>query len=409
MTSDGKQHVALIRDPATAAYDFGPAHPLSPLRVELTHGLIDATGLSARPDVDVVVASGTPEEHREHLLHVHDADYVATVEALSRALAAIGPAARLETAPEELRRRAVTVGLGEGDTPAFGGMHDASLAVVGATIEAARLVIEGRARHAFNPGGGLHHAMPDRAGGFCVYNDVGGAIDWMLHHGVERIAYIDVDVHHGDGVERMFRDDPRVLTLSLHESGRMLFPGTGEVAEIGGDGARGLAVNVPLAPQTTGEVWLEAFDALVEPLVRAFRPDVLITQLGCDTHANDPLAHLALTVDDMAEIYARLHRLAHEAAGGRWVATGGGGYQAVDVVPRAWTMAFAQMADATLPLEVPMPWQEMVVARFGATPPRTFDDPRPGVSAEAISGARAFAHDSIRAVRELVFPLHGLR
>jgi len=397
--------VALVRDESVERYDFGREHPLAPVRVTLTHGLIDACGLSGAPGVRRITPRAPHEQVVEDTLRVHTPGYVDTVRALSSALA---PGMLLRDAPPELRARAATVGLGAGDTPAFAGVHEASLAVVGASVEAARLVLDGTVRHAFNPGGGLHHAMPDRAAGFCVYNDAAAAIARLLDSGAERIAYVDVDVHHGDGVERMFATDPRVLTVSLHESGRHLFPGTGEAHDVGEGAGRASAVNVPLAPQTSGVVWLEAFDAVVEPLVRAFQPDVLVTQLGCDTHATDPLAHLALTLDDMAAIYARLHTLAHEAADGRWVATGGGGYQLVSVVPRAWTLAFSEMAGSRLPIETPMPWRELVVARTGAVPPHDFDDPAPLLGADVTIRTREFAAASVATVREMVFPRHGL-
>jgi acetoin utilization protein AcuC len=251
--------------------------------------------------------------------------------------------------------------------------------------------------------------MPDRAAGFCVYNDPSAAIDWALRNGVERIAYIDIDVHHGDGVERIHVDDPRVLTISLHESGRFLFPGTGAVTDIGGPGALGSAVNVPLLPGTTGDVWLGAFDAVVEPLVRAFAPDVLVTQLGCDTHATDPLAHLMLTLDDLTAMYARLHRLAHEVCEGRWVATGGGGYQLVDVVPRAWTLAFAEMTGGRVPVEIPLDWRILARSLTGTEPPEDFDDPAPEVSEGVRLQARRGAEEAATALRGLLWPRHGLR
>jgi len=404
--SDTAPRVALVRDESVETYDFGREHPLAPVRVTLTHGLIDACGLADAPGVMRVTPASAHQQLVEDTLRVHDAAYVETVRALSTALR---PGADLLDAPADLRARAASVGLGTGDTPAFSGVHEASLAVVGASVEAARLVLSGEVRHAFNPGGGLHHAMPDRAAGFCVYNDVSAAIARLLEDGAERVAYIDVDVHHGDGVERSFADDPRVLTVSLHESGRHLFPGTGAAHDVGEGAGRASVANVPLAPQTSGAVWLEAFDAVVEPLVRAFQPDVLVTQLGCDTHATDPLAHLALTLDDMAAIYARLHTLAHETADGRWVATGGGGYQLVSVVPRAWTLAFAEMSGARLPIETPMAWRELVVARTKAIPPHDFHDPAPLLGVEVAQRTREFANASIATVRQLVFPRHGVR
>jgi len=403
---DDSTRVALVRDETVESYDFGRDHPLAPVRVTLTHGLIDACGLTDTQGVLRVTPRSDVEQRLEETLRVHTLGYVDTVRALSSAL---GPEMRLLDAPEDLRARAATVGLGTGDTPAFSGVHEASLAVVGASVEAARLVLDGTVQHAFNPGGGLHHAMPDRAAGFCVYNDASAAIAWLLANGAERVAYIDVDVHHGDGVERMFAADARVLTLSLHESGKHLFPGTGHAHEVGEGDGRASVVNVPLAPQTSGAVWLEAFDAVVEPLVRAFQPDVLVTQLGCDTHATDPLAHLALTLDDMQAIYARLHTLAHEAADGRWVATGGGGYQLVSVVPRAWTLAFAEMSGGRMPIETPMGWRELVVARTRAIPPHDFHDPAPLLGEDVAHRTREFAAASIATVRELVFPRHGVR
>lgn len=405
-SASARPRVALVRDEAAESYAFGRDHPLAPVRVTLTHALIEASGLADAPGVVRVTPDVDAERDVEDALRVHDADYVATVRALSQAL---DPGVPLLEAPATLRARAATVGLGAGDTPAFAGMHEASLAVVRSSVTAARRVLAGEAQHAFNPGGGLHHAMPDRAGGFCIYNDTAAAIAALLEAGAERVVYVDVDVHHGDGVERMFAGDPRVLTISLHESGRTLFPGTGDAQDIGEGAGLASAVNVPLAPQTPGIVWLSAFDTVVEPLVRAFAPDVLVTQLGCDTHVTDPLAHLAITLDDMAAVYARLHALAHEAAEGRWVATGGGGYRLVDVVPRAWTLAFAEMTGGRLPVETPMPWQELVVARTGATPPRDFDDHPPLLGADVEVRTRRFAEESVATVRELVFPRHGLR
>ena len=397
--------VALVRDASAEDYDFGRDHPLAPVRVTLAHALIEDTGLAAAPGVVRVTPKVEPERDLRDTLRVHDADYVATVHDLSRA---IEPGTRFLDAPADLRARAATVGLGAGDTPAFAGVHDASLAVVRASAAAARRVLSGEVLHAFNPGGGLHHAMPDRAAGFCVYNDVAAAIATLLDDGSERVAYVDVDVHHGDGVERMFADDPRVITISLHESGSTLFPGTGDATDVGVGAGRASVVNVPFAPQTSGVVWLDAFDAVVEPLVRAFQPDVLVTQLGCDTHVTDPLAHLALTLDDMAAIAARLHTLAHEAAEGRWIATGGGGYQLVSVVPRAWTLAFAEMTGAPLPVETPMTWRELVVARTGQEPPRDFDDAVPLLGADVDAHTRRMAAESIATVRGLVFPRHGV-
>ncbi|MDP9021253.1 MAG: acetoin utilization protein AcuC [Actinomycetota bacterium] len=390
MADQGSDHgrVALVWD-GPLEYDFGATHPLKPVRVELTVELIRALGL-CDTDRAAEVASGPYDE--DELLRIHTADYVEVVK---------------RAGDDPSMRGAREYGLGPGDNPIFPGMHQASMEVCAASKEAARLVGEQEAVHAFNPAGGLHHALPERASGFCIYNDPAVGIDWLLRNGAERIAYVDVDVHHGDGVEQIFWDDPRVLTISLHESGRYLFPGTGFPSDIGGPGAEGSAANVPLAPRTPGDVWLDAFDAVVEPLVRAFSPDVLVTQLGCDTHVTDPLAHLALTVDDYAEVATRVHRLAHEAAGGRWVAFGGGGYQIVTVVPRAWTVWFAEMAGANLPDAVPSDWQDLARSRTGQDPPDRFDDGPVGISDDSRARAREDAEEAIRSVREHVLSRHG--
>src|SRR4029079_9133544 len=227
-------------------------------------------------------------------------------------------------------------GLGTSDDPVFPDMHEATARVVQGTVDSALAVWEGRALHAVNVSGGLHHAMPGAASGFCVYNDAAIGIRALLDAGAERVAYVDVDAHHGDGVQAVFWDEPRVLTVSVHETGQALFPGTGHARETGGPGAPGAAVNVPL-PSGTGDAgWLRAIDAVVAAVVRAFAPDVLVSQHGCDTHTMDPLTHLRMSVDGQRAAATLLHDLAHEVAGGRWVALGGGGYAVLDVVPRSW-------------------------------------------------------------------------
>lgn len=384
--------VAMVWDDGVGAYDFGDGHPLDPVRVELTVELVRASGLIDGTRV-VEVPSG--EFDPDELRRIHTPSYIEAVQRASH---------------DPTLGADVAHGLGPGDNPVFRGMHEASVQVCAATVEAARQVWEGEVDHAFNPAGGLHHAMPDRAAGFCVYNDPALAIDWLLRNGAERVAYVDIDVHHGDGVEAVYRDDPRVLTLSLHESGRFLFPGTGHSDDIGGPGALGSVANVPLMPGTTGDLWMRAFDAVGETLVRAFAPDVLVTQLGCDTHANDPLAHLSLTVDDFRDIVGRLHRLAHDVAGGRWIATGGGGYELVQVVPRAWTHAFAEMSGGSLPVETPMAWRELARERVRhEVPPRAFHEDPVRLSEPLRAQAAAGVERAIEAIRSLVLPHHGAR
>jgi len=274
-------------------------------------------------------------------------------------------------------------GLGTPDDPVFPAMHDASALVAGASLSAVRSVFDGSHDHGVNIAGGLHHAMPDRASGFCVYDDPAIAIAWLLEQGVGRVAYVDIDVHHGDGVQAIFWDDPRVLTVSLHQSGRTLFPGTGFVDDIGGPNARGTAVNVEFSPGTTDEEWHDAFDATVPDAVRRFAPDYLVTQHGCDTHALDPLASLLLTVDGQREAHAKVHALAHEVCEGRWLAVGGGGYELVQVVPRSWTHLLAIATGVPLDprTSIPEDWRELARRLTGEVAPIRMTDRANGGSA----------------------------
>jgi acetoin utilization protein AcuC len=386
-----------VFDPSLVGYDFGISHPMNPVRVDLTMRLADELGILARtgsPNGLTVVGAAPASE--ELLVTVHDP---ALIEAVQRA-------------GSDPRRVDLDRGLGSEDNPTFGGMHEASAHVVGATVEAARRVWEGDVLHAASISGGLHHAMPDRASGFCVYNDVAVAIRWLLDQGARKVAYVDVDVHHGDGVEKVFYDDPRVLTVSLHETGQMLFPGTGFPDDTGGPDAEGSAVNVALPPGTADAGWLRAFHAVVPPLVREFAPDVLVTQQGCDSHTEDPLAHLMLTVDGQRASYEALHDLAHEVCGGRWVATGGGGYAIVDVVPRAWSHLLAIVAGAPLDptTAVPEGWREHVLQRIGHQAPFRMTDGRSPVYRDWGQGydPNTWLDRAINATRTSVFPLHGL-
>jgi acetoin utilization protein AcuC len=250
--------------------------------------------------------------------------------------------------------------------------------------------------------------MPGQASGFCVYNDPAVAIAWMLEQGIERIAYVDVDVHHGDGVQAIFADEPRVLTISVHESGRFLFPYTGFAHEIGEGAARGTIANLPLPPSTTDDLYLPAFDAVVPKLVRAFEPDVLVTQLGCDSHYTDPLAHLGLTTRAYAELAGRLHDLAHTVTKGRWLATGGGGYQWATVVPRAWCSYLAEMVGTRLPERLPDGFLTEASERYGATlDPRTADEVV-ALRSEHRQRVESQVARSIEMVRGNLFGLHGL-
>jgi acetoin utilization protein AcuC len=379
----------VVWDDVFTDYDFGPSHPLRPLRLELTMALAGQLGVLDRPGVEV----RPPELADDATLElVHDPAYIGAV----------------RRAPDDLLGQlSARYGLGSGDNPVFPRMHEAAALVTGATVDAARAVWEGTHQHAVNVSGGLHHAMRDRASGFCVYDDPAVAIAWLLAAGAQRVAYVDVDVHHGDGVEAAFYDDPRVLTISLHESGRTLFPGTGWADQVGGPGAEGSNVNVALPMGTGDSGWLKAFTAVVPPALRAFRPQVLVTQHGCDTHALDPLAHLLMSVDGQRLAYAALHALAHELCDGRWVALGGGGYEPVQVVPRAWTHLLAEVTGAPVDGATPGDWRDLARQRGGELAPTSLTDGRPVVLEEWSDG-----DDPVdRAVRETVrhaFPHLGL-
>jgi acetoin utilization protein AcuC len=375
-------------------YDLGVTHPMAPGRLEFTMALARDLHVVARPGVTVEAPNPAPDDV---LQLVHEPAYIA----------AVRDAAQRHATP------LAEFGLGSQDNPVFERMHEASALVAGGTVDAARAVRSGEAEHAVNLAGGLHHAMPARASGFCVYNDAAVAIAWLLADGVRRVAYVDVDAHHGDGVEVAFYHDPRVLTVSLHESGYTAFPGTGFPQQSGHGAAEGTAVNVALPPGTGDAGWLRAFHAVVPPLVRAFEPQILITQLGCDTHRLDPMAQLNLTVDAHRHSYAALHQLAHEVAGGRWVAVGGGGYEIVQVVPRSWTHLLAEITGIPLDPDTATPdgWLQLVKRRTGCDGPRRLTDgPEPVYHAwDAGEGDRDDPVDrAIAASRRAVFPEHGL-
>ncbi len=360
--------IAFIDRQGLAGYDLGTDHPLAPANRELAIDLIRAYGMLGRPDVTVL----SPDPGDEHLIaRVHTAAYMAAVRRYS---AAPHLAAAFEAGMWGLAHG--------GDTPAFAGMHEAAVAVCGASVTAARAVWEGRADRALSVAGGLHHAFANKANGFCIYNDPAVAIRWLLDNGARRVAYVDVDVHHGDGTQFIFYDDPRVLTCSVHESGRYLFPGTGAVSERGTGAGEGTSVNIPLPAFSGDGPYLRAIEEVIGPAVTDFAPDILVTQDGVDPHHQDPLAHLQVGMATFPRVWRTLHRLADHAAGGRWVALGGGGYN-VDVLPRAWALLFAEMTGATLPDVVPADWLTLAAQRAGRDDltDRLLGDPEPEVDA----------------------------
>ena len=381
-------------DEKLAAYDFGAGHPMAPVRVELAIELARAFGLFTQAGVSV---EGPAPATDAELELVHDPRYIAGVRL----------AGTLESGPSVLE-----FGLGTEDDPVFPGMHDASALVAGATLAAARAVWTGAAQHGASIAGGLHHAMRGSASGFCVYNDPAIAIAWLLGQGAQRVAYVDVNVHHGDGVQAAFYDDPRVLTISLHEHPAALFPGTGLPSETGGPGARGSAVNVALPTGTRDAGWLRAFYAVVPPLLSAFRPTILVSQHGCDTHWLDPLAGLRLSIDAQRAAQAAIHALAHQVAGGRWLLTGGGGYDLLQVAPRTWAHLLAEAAGYPIDpgARIPAAWRERASRRTGRPVPEFMTDGNDPGYARFESGYDPADHvdQAIVATRAAVFPEHGL-
>jgi acetoin utilization protein AcuC len=348
----------IVHDAALESYGFGGEHPFNPLRLRLTLELCRDLGLLE----DYPLTPSEPATDAD-LTTVHSLTYVRMVQQAGRG------AARL--------LRLLDYGLGSGDNPVFPDMHEACARVVGGVLESCRLVMGGDAAHAMCISGGLHHALRSQASGFCVYNDAGVAIARLKEErpGI-RVAYVDTDAHHGDGVQWMFFEDPDVLTVSIHESGRYLFPGTGEVQEKGTGEGKGYSVNVPLLPYTDDDSFISTFEAVVPEALRLFEPDLIISQNGCDAHKLDPLTHLSATTRLYEHVPAAIHDLAHELCEGRWVATGGGGYDIWRVVPRAWSALWATVSHQELPEEIPDDWLE----RWGAKSPvglprRVRDDP----------------------------------
>jgi acetoin utilization protein AcuC len=376
----------LVFGPRSRTYDFGPNHPLTPRRfgpgIDLLRSVGAEPGLAPEPAADA------------DLLRCHERRYLDVVK-------------RFSASPFGEDARA---GIGEGgDDPPFAGMHEAGAMVAGGSLRAMEAILAGDEEHAFHPGGGLHHAMSGRASGFCIYNDPALAIARARQDGL-RVLYVDLDVHHGDGVQAIHWDDPGVLTLSVHETGRYLFPGTGGVGELGEGVAAGTAVNVPLEPGTGEAAWLEAVRALLPELAAAFGPDLVVSQHGADSHAWDPLAHLRVTTTAMGEAARLVDAVAHRYAGGRWLATGGGGYDAYRVVPRTWSLVWLAGAHQDVPASTSVAWRERwaaEAARYGQAPlPTTFDDaPNAGLRVDAGQlEAEERSRETTALVRRLVVP-----
>ncbi len=381
---------ALIWEPRLTTYDLGDRHPLDPRRLTLTVELMNEYGLLS---ADTVVAPRPATD--EELELVHSPGYIEQVYEASDWGAGLP----------------VGSGLGTEDNPVVPGMHEMAALVCGASIVAVQEVLQGGHTRSFSIAGGLHHAHKHRAAGFSIYNDpaVAIAVARRDRPGL-KVLYIDIDAHHGDGVQEAFFADRDVLTVSIHQSGMHAFPGTGFAADLGDGPGTGSAVNVPLPRGATDACFALAMHEVVDPLARAFEPDVIVAQVGVDAHYSDPQTDLGMTLPGYRSVVGDIVSLADELCEGRLAALGGGGYHIVEVVPLAWTWTMSRLLGVELPDAVPEPWRELVRSSLGVEPPTSLGaHDRHEVPAEQADLALALTRDTVREVRALVFPHHGLR
>ncbi|MDP7588558.1 MAG: acetoin utilization protein AcuC [SAR202 cluster bacterium] len=373
------RRAAFIYEDALSRHELRSDHPMRPVRLRYTYQLLQEYGAFDNPEAVLLdPRSATDQE----LTWLHTPEYVAAVKALGSGAGGVD-GARFGFS-------------GQGDNPVYPNMFEAATLSTGASLLAAEMVASGEVGAAFNISGGLHHAAAGNASGFCVFNDPALAVHYFLKRGM-RVAYVDIDAHHGDGVQGAFYNDNRALTISVHESGRYLFPGTGAVAELGEGAGRGYSVNLPLYPYTADDDYIEAFSQVVPPLVRAFDPDVLVTQLGIDSYHSDPLTHLQVTTEGYIEAVRQL-----SALGLPWLAMGGGGYD-VNAVARAWTLAYGVMLDTEWPDQLPAAFAQ----EHGAG--RLRDQLSPEIPPDIKTDIRRHLGDTVAQIRQQIFPLHGLR
>ncbi len=381
---------ALVWDPYLASYDLGDAHPLDPIRLSLTVELIDALGLLAEGNVI------KPREAREsELLRVHASGYIEAVRHAGDWASDFSP----------------RMGLGTDDNPVFPGLHEHAAMACGSTLVALERVLSGEFERVFSIAGGLHHAHRARAAGFSVYNDAAVAIANAIDADPDlKVLYVDLDAHHGDGVQEAFASSSSVLTASIHQSGLFVFPGTGFPGEIGYDAGVGYSANVPMPVHATDECFAHAFDEVVAPLARAFAPDVIVAQLGVDAHWADPQTDLGMTLPGYRAMVRRVIALANELCDGRMVALGGGGYHVLETVPRAWAWVFAELAGVEISDEVPEAWREHLRVVIGHEAPKDMGASDTFAIAEDVERlALAETADSIRQARSALFAHHGLK
>lgn len=347
--------VGLIYTDEYQRYNFGRDHPLRPLRLKLTYSLMEKLKLLEHQRLTIIQPRLATQQEIES---THSPEYIKVVKKLSEN-------------PKDNSVIPYLYGLGPGDNPIFKGMYEASALICGASIKAVETVWNNEEfKIAFNPAGGLHHAMKDKASGFCIFNDIGVAINHLkkIKKNI-KIAYLDIDCHHGDGVQWLFYNDPNVLTISYHQDGRFLFPGTGNINENGEGKGKGFSINFPLLPGTHNKPFLNLFRKTAPKLLEAYAPDILITQLGVDTYFDDPLTQMGFSLSIYRDIAQTLKTAAREYCQNRWVALGGGGYL-MTVVPRAWTIFLSKMLDIELENELPDSWikEAKEIAQYEDTP-----------------------------------------
>ncbi|MFX1485545.1 MAG: acetoin utilization protein AcuC [Promethearchaeota archaeon] len=390
-----RDKTAFIYSDDFVKYDFGKLHPLNQVRIPLHYKLFREIGGFERSDVFLYEPRIFLYEPRiatdEEIELVHSKRYI-----------------------ERIRKGSLsgTGYLDTGDTPAFKGMYEAGKMAVGATLKAADLIMDGEVDYAWNPGGGFHHASREQASGFCIFNDVAIAIQYLIEKfNISRVLYLDIDAHHADGVQRIFNSNPQVLKISLHESGSYIFPGTGFVDDIGESDAKGYSVNVPLQPYTSNKEYLYAFREIVPPLVDAFKPEVIVHQCGADAHFLDRLAHLGLTTTAYAEIAATMHFLAHKHSKGRYLATGGGGYS-INATTRVWTIIVSVVSETAIPKAAPATWREEYRELTGEEAPETIFDqytPTMKVSPSMRRAIFGYTKKMVKRIKDDVFPIHGIK
>ncbi len=324
----------VIYHPKYGKYDLGPEHPFSPIRAEMVIDLLKEWGIWKEPVEAIPITA-------EELKIIHDEEYINSIEKLSQG-----------TQIKGIER----FGLGSADNPIVEGMAEGARYQVGGTVLGAKLLIEGKAKKVLQFGGGFHHAHNKLASGFCIYNDLAMAIKEMVKHGWH-VAYLDIDVHHGDGVQEMFYSDEKVMTISIHESGEYLFPGTGWVHELGKSMGRGLKINIPMEPFSEGDSYLEVLNKVVEPALSWFRPNALVVQAGADAHFSDPLADNLLTTHDYEKIFNKIINLSDNNCNGNVLFTFGGGYSSI-ATPRVWAILYLILNNLKIPERLPEAWRK---------------------------------------------------